>query len=237
MMAAECAMSPTLRICRIHELLGPVLGPLAIDWVAALTTQERAALCELRAPERRQQWLAGRVLMKQLLASQSGLEVTPAALAQIEIVSQNAEGKGIAPQASILGKPFQGSLSLTHQGDTIAAALIPGVEWAVGIDLVPDEPFGAGFADMWFTAAERAWALAETEAPSLTASIWALKEAAYKAINHGESFQPQAIEIGRNTAGEWRFAVRGMCAPLDWVVQIEPVPGPRLLAMVYGRKA
>lgn len=231
-------MSPTLRLCPISELLGP---PLAVDWLAALTTTERAVLAELRAPERRQQWLAGRVLAKQLVASELALGTDPAklpaVLAQIEIVSLNADGKGVAPQATVSGQPWNGALSLAHQGDCVAAALLPDAKYGVGIDLVPDEPFGAGFADMWFTAAERAWALAESDAPSLPASIWALKEAVYKAINHGESFQPQAIEISRNTAGEWRFAVRGMRAPSDWVAQVEPAAGHGLMALVYGRRA
>lgn len=230
-------MSPTLRICQISELLGP---PLAVDWLAALTTAERAVLAELRAPERRQQWLAGRVLAKQILASHLAMETTPAALAQIEIVSLNAAGQGVAPQATVCGQPWGGALSIAHHGGQadgiVAAAILPDAAWGIGVDLVPDEPFGAGFADMWFTAAERAWALAESESASLPASIWALKEAVYKAVNHGESFQPQAIEISRNTAGEWRFAVRGMRAPSDWVARIEPTNG-RLLALVYGRRS
>ncbi len=85
------------------------------------------------------------------------------------------------------------SLSIAHtrRGALAALGCLPGV--SLGIDLVEPRQYGSGFADVWFTPAERRWLPAAGSRGQ--AILWAIKEAAYKAVNAGESFDPRLIEI------------------------------------------
>jgi phosphopantetheinyl transferase len=169
------------------------------DW---LSPGEYGDLERFRDRLRRETWLAGRLLAKRLIAreltqysrchEEDGNDIFPSIRPRdIEIRSGRSR-----PQASIHGRPLHWSLSIAHTNRGVLAALstLPGI--VLGVDLIEPSDYGAGFSKVWFTPAERRW-LASAESSlvhAMHASIWAIKEAIYKAINAGEPFDPRLIE-------------------------------------------
>lgn len=101
---------------RITEVLAA--APAAADW---LSTSEQLRLLQLRVVERRQQYLAGHYLLRQLLAEHLGTD--PRGITLVERLN--------LPPA-VAHSPLQ--VSLSHAGDWLAAA------WSaapIGIDLEP----------------------------------------------------------------------------------------------------
>jgi len=192
--------------------LRTLFGAGGVDWLSA---NERRALERLREPSRRDAWLAGRLLAKQLLATalsldnsswaasnharygqgnsagvfpaQPLLDVPAGKYRNMEIVSAGAR-----PRVSIGNRRLDRSLSIAHTGRGVLVALSrkPGI--SLGIDLVEPGLCGPGFADAWFTPSERHWLSSGKSCGSAT--IWAIKEAVYKAVNRGEPFYPRSFE-------------------------------------------
>jgi phosphopantetheinyl transferase len=65
---------------------------------------------------------------------------------------------------------------------------------------------------VWFTSAERRW-LGEGP-PELAATLWAIKEAVYKAVGARRPFAPRAIEVLLHQRGG--FVSRPACALAVW---------------------
>jgi phosphopantetheinyl transferase len=104
------------------------------------------------------------------------------------------------------------SLSIAHTPRAVLVALgrTPGVR--VGVDLVEPVTLPRGFAEVWFTAAERR--LLRDAQPSVAATLWAIKEAVYKAAGAGRPFAPRAIEVlPQQPCG---FVSRPACALAVW---------------------
>ncbi len=66
----------------------------------------------------------------------------------------------------------------------------------------------AGFRRLWFADAEQRWLAADPV--RRTATLWALKEAVYKAVNAGESWDPRSVEIQADGAEDFRCLYRGL---------------------------
>jgi phosphopantetheinyl transferase len=150
----------------------------------------------MRAAERRDTWLAGRIAAKQLLASvfaaeNSPLRSLPPNALHIESRSTNP-GHGERPVLYADDYPHTCAISIAHSSRGVLVAVTLDEQVHLGVDLV--EPLRAAENLHWtFTAPERAW-LAGNDRTS-AARLWALKESLYKACQRGESFSPQQIEV------------------------------------------
>jgi phosphopantetheinyl transferase (holo-ACP synthase) len=154
----------------------------------------------MRWPIRREGWLYGRLLAKQLLATQAG-ELDPS---RIDVVSQDGLGRSVRPWVLEAGRTRVGVLSIAHSTRSVLTALAtePGV--TVGVDLTAIGSVDERIVELWFRESERAWVASAglTERARRAATIWALKEAVYKATNAGEQFRPAGIAIhGRPKEG------------------------------------
>jgi phosphopantetheinyl transferase len=196
----------------MRTLPWPTLG----TW---LTEREQAALVRFPAPARRSQWLAGRWFGKQLLGQVVGIE----RLVEIEIISRDERGLGIQPQVLLAGRPWTGSLSISHTEIGVLVALSPDERTSLGVDLACDVPDDARFRSLWFTAEERQWIAHE---PAYrTTLLWGLKEAVFKACSStpegdGHRWKPRQIEI--HPTAEQRFEANFLgsaIGPLDVRVQ------------------
>ncbi|QDU92553.1 4'-phosphopantetheinyl transferase family protein [Lignipirellula cremea] len=179
-----------VRYCASRRWTAGSLKPSAA-WLAPGELRE---LELFRDPQRRQQWLQGRRLAKETLAALAGAT----SLAQIEILTRDAQGRGLAPQVQVQGRPSRWRLTLSHSTRGVLAAVVDRDRWQVGADLTDAADRSEHFRQLWFTPAEQAWLNA---APTVrTAQLWSLKEAIYKACNQGEPWTPRAIELQFNPA-------------------------------------
>jgi len=166
---------------------------------ACLSSPEREVYANLRDARRREAWLFGRLLSKKLIlgmmvATQcAGRAVDPV---HIEILSRDGLGRPTRPRVLLQGRLQPWSLSLAHSDRSVLVGLSQNGGVAVGVDVTPIQSPGAGFLELWYTPWELAWIWAQkNQAPRWAATLWAVKEAFYKAINVGERFAPRRIEV------------------------------------------
>ena len=187
------------------ERLRPFFEAVQAYW---LSPGELCAFARFRDRTRRETWLAGRLLAKRLIASllddRRGLPRPPQRIGIVPMHNSFTSGPafrysdieissaGARPQVWLNGRLLKWSLSIAHtsRGVLIGLSRVPGI--SLGVDLVEPGIYGPGFADAWFTPAERRW-LARS-GPAWQAVLWAIKEAVYKAANDGEPFDPRSIE-------------------------------------------
>ncbi|HEY7676618.1 MAG TPA: 4'-phosphopantetheinyl transferase superfamily protein, partial [Candidatus Methylomirabilis sp.] len=177
---------------------------------AWLSDGEREVYATLRDARRREAWLFGRLLGKDLILS--GMAAAPGARGpggpgRLEILSRDGLGRAIRPRVLVEGRLRRWALSLAHSDRFVLAVFSQEPGAAVGVDVTPVRPPRAGFLDLWFTPWEHAWIRAQGgRGPRCAAALWAVKEAFYKAVNAGERFAPNRIEVRVDPAG--RYAVR-----------------------------
>ena len=119
---------------------------------------------------------------------------------QIEIAAEKAGERPTAGYDS-LGQTWPLSISHTDRG--VLVALGHGRDTQLGVDLTPQQTFSPGFLRLWFLPAELDW-LRQGNATQRAAFLWAAKEALYKALNHGEAFDPRHIEVLPGAAYRYR---------------------------------
>ena len=161
-----------------------------LNW---LTISEELYLQTLRFPKRREEWLAGRWLAKNLLVMVSDtLSDTP--LNEISI-EKKSDG---SPFAVWKGNILPGSISISHRSGFIAAAWTPCSEFRIGIDLELVEPKAISFIEDYFTRNEKETVLnQEPEKQACVSSlIWSAKEAVMKAMHTGLSIDTRQVEFG-----------------------------------------
>lgn len=214
----------------IDQLLGPALDA-RLDWLSA---EEQPHWESFRSAERRRTFLAGRVAMKECLRDVLGQRDAASTIqpSSIYIESRDARGRPSRPVAYVNGVPLPITLSLTHSDETVVVGLALQAGDAIGVDLTPAAPLGAGFQQTWFTAAERAW-VAESADPLRAARLWSAKEAVYKAANQGEPFVPTQVEIFAGDHAQWLFRLLDRELPGSWTVQIGASHG-QILAIARG---
>lgn len=140
--------------------------------LAALSPEERAISEAFKFPKRRNDWLLGRLAAKRAV--------------------QAAEGQGRAlPTISVLALPsgcprFEGAeglagwgLSISHGHGRAAAVAAPG---PVGVDLERLRAMPEGGWRFFLNPKERAWLADEPLGVHGEIVVWALKEAAFKAL-------------------------------------------------------
>jgi phosphopantetheinyl transferase len=190
----------TIRYARLDGALEARVEE-ARAWLGATERQE---LANLRDAGRRRQWLAGRWLAKQVIGEAFNIDDP----AQIDILTRDHRGRGVRPRVLTRLHDLQLSLSISHTELGVLAALSKSNRLSVGVDLVPRLlPAQDGFQGLWFTPRERQWV--EHDPQGRTAVLWAVKEAVYKAINKGQSWNPRHIEVRRQGRSEFECSYRG----------------------------
>lgn len=157
--------------------------PAAVDVSTAL------GLPDWRAREQ----LAARALLRRLLT-----EVVGARAAALPLAAKPG-GRPYLPDRADL------SVSLSHSGDLVAAAL--GVGRAVGVDVQRPEPVPPELIDRCCSpgTARVLAALPAGRRAERFAGIWTVQEACVKATGAGLAGQPWRIPVGlTRSAGRWR---------------------------------
>lgn len=165
---------------------------------------ERRELAAYRNPQRRSGWLLARMLAKSLLC-ETGLIDTEDFTA-VEILSRDEAGRHVAPVVRVEGKKAPWSLSISHSAVAAIVALCETPGAAVGVDLLPCKPVSPAVVRMWFDDEEKHLA-AEAENAR---RIWAIKEAAYKAVGSGDPFAPRQVCVRRTQRGQYTAVYRGV---------------------------
>jgi len=176
---------------------------------------------------RRMQWLAGRWIAKALItehiaeqldghldgpSSHDPLRASRSVDRRaVFIQSSDAVGRSIRPRVYVRGRLQHWSLSISHSDTVVYAALATRGGVSIGVDVVELSSPNRRLLDLWMTTAERrsydpsAAALRSTQFmstqyPWCAARVWSVKEAAYKAVNRGESFVPGQLEVARDAS-------------------------------------
>lgn len=140
---------------------------------AVLTPAEREALAGYTFPKRRRDWLLGR------LAGKEALQRATAGAWQLEAITVSRHECGGPAFAGPDGRLAGWRLSISH-GHGLAAGLATPEPSGVDLELFRAvEPGGWRF---FLTEDERTWLQGEPLGPQGEILVWALKEAAYKAI-------------------------------------------------------
>jgi 4'-phosphopantetheinyl transferase len=184
---------------------------------AALSAREAEAYASFRIEKRRSEWLGGRLASKALAAMDGTTD-----LALLEI------------QSDLLGRPScRGQLlSISHSNGWAVAAAKPGSAF-LGVDLEKVEDRHPA----WYTDYFHPTELAKPD-PSEGTRLWAIKEAAMKALGLGLMADPMDIR----TAGEIKFfgktleRYREMGSP-PFAVETRPFPEGFWTAVVAGVSA
>lgn len=158
-----------------------------------LSISEDNFLQTLRFPKRRDEWLAGRWLAKNLLL-QGSKSLSNAQMNEIAI-EKNADG---SPFVNWKGTILPGSISISHRSGIIAAAWTSCPDFRIGIDLELVEPKAISFIEDYFTNTEIETVLNQEleEQACISSLIWSAKEAVMKAMHTGLSIDTRQVEIG-----------------------------------------
>ncbi len=174
-------------------------------WLSAPEQDELASLHRNRASA----WLAGRALAKsELLAT--AFATTPT---DISILSLDARGKRNRPEVFLSGHSASLRLSLAHTDQFVAVAWTES-NHDIGIDLADINFDTSKLAATWFLPAEQKIVAAGTISDAAI-RIWTAKEAAYKAAQSGEAFDPLQIEVTILSAGQGRASYQHQNSPLQ----------------------
>ncbi len=211
---AECISS---RIAT-GDLLRSWDGADDLNWLA---DGERAELDRLTHPQRRNSFLQGRWLAKQLireyLVSSGRIAdgTDRSVLSAIAIGTRDAHGDSVRPAIRFIGEMQPWSLSLSHTETAAAAVFSADAHLRLGVDLTIESTPTPGFIETWFDADEQEYL--NNAAARETTAFWTAKEAVYKALNTGERFTPRAIHVSRDADGALSADYRGWhvsgCAP------------------------
>lgn len=193
----ELRAVPELRSEKRAKSGWPGLGALRSpgeDWLHPL---ELVELARLRDARRRESWLFGRWVAKQLVLQ--ALDSSPDDLSSVAVTTRNEAGESVRPTILMDNEVLPWSLSISHGERLVAAFLETDSNATIGIDIVSRESLAAGFQTAWFTANEQKWvSSADADAACI---VWGSKEAVYKAANNGERFAPRKFEISPDAAG------------------------------------
>lgn len=170
--------------------------------VTSLSASEQAELNRYKNRQRRQDWLRGRFVAKQLISetcfdSQMSWE-------SISILSQNEQQESVAPTVLIDGMEQPGSLSISHTKRGAWAGICLDQYLRLGVDLAVIEQFSDAFVKTWMTQAEQELIQDNLAKRNETiAIIWAIKEATYKACNTGEAYQPHRCHVSQRDGAKF----------------------------------
>jgi|GEM_PF-1491522 len=162
--------------------------------IAQLVGAEAQQFARLRDPGRRRQWLAARDVARELVRQALQLRSEPA----IEIITRNERNLGVSPIVLVSGQRCEISLSISHTARGVLVAATADIATAVGADLCEDLPIKTGFLQAWFSPSEQLWIAGNNRR---AATIWAIKEAVFKAASQGAPWNPREIEVSHHAGG------------------------------------
>lgn len=196
---------------------------IATEVETTLTPNEHAQYTSFRSRDRRLSWLRGRIVAKRLIVDElSRLAPGPtgrepgarppfdsretsfgaradgpaakriARISDLDLVTRNERGQGIPNEVHRFGERLALNVSLSHTADGILAAVSGSPESRVGLDLTRLADVVPENLKPWLTPNERD-AIVPNDSESI-ATIWAMKEAIYKAACFDEGFSPLRIE-------------------------------------------
>jgi phosphopantetheine--protein transferase-like protein len=163
-------------------------------WLSAC---EMETYAEMHNARRREEWLFGRVLAKQLILNEvigQSSERRIILPSEIQIFSRDGFGRNTRPLIILNGQLQSWSLSIAHSDQSVLVALAqrPGV--SIGVDVTPVQKQSESFINTWLTPYERRW-IRKRDNEHLASILWSIKEAFYKATNRYEQFVPRRIEV------------------------------------------
>ncbi len=150
-----------LRVCALPALLAEA----ALLAAAPPALAAAGVPAHLTHPQRRREWLAGRLLVANLLADLG--------VADLQLVADEF-GR---PQLLTAAGARAGAVSLSHGGGLVAAVVAVGAGYRTGLDLEPERAKTLLLAPRWLAPAELA---AVGDVPARAALAWSLKETLYK---------------------------------------------------------
>jgi phosphopantetheinyl transferase len=196
-------MRPAL-INNSYARLTEALPGDAANRTDCLGERELIELSRLTDEARRRQWLAGRWLAKQLLAHQIG-QIEPS---RLQILTRDDRGLGVRARVFHGAQELGVSLSIAHSAVAVIVATCDARSAVVGVDLVDAQlSVGDSFFSMWFSARERQWM--DRDRPRRGAVLWGIKEAAYKATNSGQPWNPRDVEVVPVGSADFAATYRG----------------------------
>ncbi|MFN3201150.1 MAG: SDR family NAD(P)-dependent oxidoreductase [Bradymonadia bacterium] len=205
----------TLEVEDIRVWMGG-LGKIIDD---TLTPEERAEWARLRHPDRRMDWLAGRMAAKSLVCDYvrdfMGQGIDPE---RVQITRTEA-GQPVVrfhPPEKAPGRPP--ALTISHSSGTALAVLALSPNLRPGVDIERVQPRSEAFIADYFTEAEAALEIpgAISRDERITA-LWALKEAVTKALGTGLAVSTSDITIesitptreGNTLEGQAQISLKG----------------------------
>ncbi len=166
-------------------------GGLDLTPIIWLSGQELERFQQLaRYPKRQQEWLAGRVAVKQLLAAVYPASAPPDPKA-IQVLNL-ASG---APYVVLNGKPLAGFLSLSHRAEGSLCAWSAATP--LGIDLEWIEDRSPAFIRDYLTPEEQSavQGCRLEERAEMVNCLWSAKEAVLKALGVGLRLDTRRVEL------------------------------------------
>jgi phosphopantetheinyl transferase (holo-ACP synthase) len=171
-----------------------------------------------------------------LTPSVGGRAIHPA---EIDIQSRDGLGRATHPRVTLRGRlqPWAVSIAHSDQSVLVAVSRIPGM--SVGVDVAPVQTWSDGFLEMWLTLGERQW-LRSVGDLRLASTLWAIKEAVYKAVNIGEPFTPGRIEVCPRAGGgytyRWDGAKPGAAHTIDVIGSDQEIAAIVIVALSNRRQ-
>lgn len=177
---------------------------------------EEIQVAKWKDPSRRESWIAGRILIKRSIRALwksvfSRIQIHPPHSHELQIISRNDKDKGIRPEVHFNGQPLPAAFSLSHSETKVMLGVTSGAGWSIGIDLARMEDIDPIRLSWCWSSLERQMIKQSPHERLQAASLWALKEACYKAMNHfQEGFNPQQVLIGVSDAGNYQLKYFGV---------------------------
>jgi phosphopantetheinyl transferase len=176
-----------LRFERIDTVLRERSGR---EELGRLSPREAREYDHWKTSGRRNAFLAGRILAKQLLRETFALDGV--ADRSLEIVSRTDDcRRGIAPEVRIGGTAGPFPLSIAHTDEFVLVGCSTRRNGSFGADLVARSLLPEGFRRLWFSEEEHKVFMPFPEEVWLRA--WSAKEAAFKASGGGRRFVPREL--------------------------------------------
>ncbi|HYU53207.1 MAG TPA: 4'-phosphopantetheinyl transferase superfamily protein, partial [Gemmatimonadaceae bacterium] len=176
-----------------------------------LSESEHEVYSGLRSGLRREAYCFGRVIAKRvILAELGGAGMDRPDPAGIEISSFDGLRFLGRPRIMVNGQIKPWSVSIAHSDRSLFVAFSATEGTTVGVDVVGVQHLNEDFMRTWLTAEERERLDRQKPERRMRSAVtlWAIKEAFYKAANAGEGFAPRSIAVWNENRAPDQYRVR-----------------------------
>jgi 4'-phosphopantetheinyl transferase EntD len=180
------------------KLVEQLLEPRA--WLSAAEVEEFSSLRGNRASA----WLAGRALAKCALLAEGVADDAR----MLTVLSTDGRGARNRPEVYVGGYSRGISLSLAHS-DSFVAVAWASADTGLGVDVVEPTRLSPAFKSAWLHPSEQEQSAGSEDNFSHSHRIWSAKEAAYKAAQTGETFDPLRMEVALESPTRGSVQYRG----------------------------